>query len=219
MRSRWLTPDAPGAGYVCRLLKIPNSVAFQAIVSGALDDLQQSYNFEQQGSLTPEETAALFAQMFDDYRQDRGCMIGTIFPYATSVRPAGSLDCDGSTYLRSDYPALYAVLAPAFIADADHFFVPDLRGRAVVGAGQGPGLTGRLQNDAGGEEAHQLSVDELPNHQHFYNSPLASATLLGDIPTVIYASIVGALTSIVGSSQTHNNMQPFRCISYAIWTV
>ena len=43
---------------------------------------------------------------------------------------------------------------------------PDLRGRFVLGAGQGPGLTERRVGDIGGAEVHRLTSVELPGHAH-----------------------------------------------------
>jgi microcystin-dependent protein len=219
MRGRWLTPDAPSSGYICRLLRIPNSVECEAIVSGALDDLQNPGNFEAYGALTAQETADLFAQMFEDYRVDRGCMIGIIFAYATTNTPAGALACDGATYLRTDYPALYAVLATPFITDADHFVVPDLRGRAPVGTGTGSGLTARALNDSGGEEAHVLTVSELPAHHHQYILYGLTPTSAPGTPGLNPVSSPLVNTTDTGGGSSHNNMPPFRALKFAIWAV
>lgn len=43
---------------------------------------------------------------------------------------------------------------------------PDLRGRFVMGVGQGPGLTERRMGDRGGSETHTLTAAELPSHAH-----------------------------------------------------
>jgi len=45
---------------------------------------------------------------------------------------------------------------------------PDLRGRFILGAGQGPGLTGRNMGESGGEETHLLTVQEMPPHNHTF---------------------------------------------------
>lgn len=45
---------------------------------------------------------------------------------------------------------------------------PDLRGRFVVGTGQGPGLSNRTMGDKGGEENHILTINEIPAHSHPY---------------------------------------------------
>jgi len=91
---------------------------------------------------------------------------GTIFPLATATIPAGALECDGSTHLRVDYPALYAVLDSAFIVDADHFTTPDLRGRTILGVGTGSGLSTYAEGAMGGQESHALTTAELAAHNH-----------------------------------------------------
>lgn len=60
---------------------------------------------------------------------------GTIIIWpGTSTAPANWLYCDGSSLLRTDYPALFTVLGTSFGAvDGTHFSLPDLRGRFPVG--------------------------------------------------------------------------------------
>ena len=43
---------------------------------------------------------------------------------------------------------------------------PDLRGRFLLGSGQGPNLTARVLNATGGSETHTLTTDQLPGHTH-----------------------------------------------------
>ena len=144
-------------------------------------------------------------------------MIGMIFPYATESPPPNVLACDGSVYLRESYPELYAILDTVFIVDADHFSVPDLRGRTVIAAGAGSGLTSRATGETGGEEEHQLSVGELASHSH-------SIPLTIDVPVVAPGEVVTdapvpILTSSTGSTggdNPHNNMQPFYALNYGI---
>jgi len=79
---------------------------------------------------------------------------GMVLPFAGVGAPAGWLECDGSSQLRSAYPALYAVIADIYGAvDGAHFSVPDLRGRVARGwdhgAGRDPGRAfGSAQDDA-----------------------------------------------------------------------
>ena len=49
---------------------------------------------------------------------------------------------------------------------SDKFFLPDLRGRSLIGAGTGRGLSQRTMGDVGGEETHFLTQSELPSHSH-----------------------------------------------------
>jgi len=97
--------------------------------------------------------------------------LGMVFAFVTASVPTGALECDGATYLRTDYPDLYAALDSAFIVDADHFKVPDLLGRTVIGVGSGSGLSTYAMDDSGGEESHILSTAQLPNHSHTVTDP------------------------------------------------
>lgn len=63
---------------------------------------------------------------------------GAIFPFAGSTVPNGYLLCDGSEYLISQYPELYAVIgytykALGLLQGLATFAIPDLRGRFPLG--------------------------------------------------------------------------------------
>jgi len=144
-------------------------------------------------------------------------MIGLIIPFVTSDPPPNVLPCDGSTYLRADYPILYDVLDSHFITDADHFTVPDLRGRTVIGAGLGSGLTTRNVADTGGEETHQLTESELASHTH--TIPATITTLVvepGEVTALTPVPIITANTGAAGGDTAHENMQPFFALNYGV---
>lgn len=144
-------------------------------------------------------------------------MIGMIFPYVTESPPPNVLACDGSSYLRVDYPELYAVLDTVFIVDADNFIVPDLRGRTVIGAGDGDGLTTRNAGDTVGEETHQLTESELASHVH--TIPLTATTLAvepGEVTVLTPIPILTQNTGSTGGDVAHNNMQPSYALNYGI---
>lgn len=99
---------------------------------------------------------------------------GTILDFAGTAAPTGFLPCDGSAVSRSTYSALFAALSTTWGAGdgSTTFNVPDLRGRAVIGAGTGGGLTARtLGQQTIGEEAHVLTVAELAAHNHTITDP------------------------------------------------
>lgn len=162
----FLTPDSIPDSFVCRRVRIPNDVGWLELVNGALSVLTKPFNYELFGSVTPEECAELFTEMFFEYQRDVPCMLGAILPYVTADVPDGALPCDGSEYNRVDYPQLYAVLDSAYVIDANTFKTPDLQGRTIIGYGAGDGLTERAIGDSGGEETHELTVPELPAHAH-----------------------------------------------------
>jgi len=144
-------------------------------------------------------------------------MIGYIVAYMTADPPANVLPCDGSNYLRDDFPELYEALDAVYIVDADHFTVPDLRGRTIIGVGSGAGLTSRSTGDSGGEESHTLTTGELASHTH--TIPLtaslpaqAGVGFAGDV-TVPF---VTQNTGTTGSDESHNNMQPYYALNYGV---
>jgi len=230
----WLTPEALPAGTVCRLLRIPDDPTWIAPVTGAILYLTQSFNFEQFGVTTPEEAAQRYGEMLDEFL-DAGfsnCMIGVVFPYATTNPPNGALPCDGSSFNRTDYPALYAALDPSFIVDSDTFTTPNLAGRVVVGAGSGSGLSPYTVGQIGGEENHVLTVSELASHAHsdaghVHTEVAAVASTIppGEIPIPLPASTPFPTTTGIGyadiqstgGDEGHNNIQPFQALKYGIW--
>jgi microcystin-dependent protein len=234
-RNRWLTPNTAAAGFICRRLLIPNGVDWLDIVTGAINELIYSYNFEQQGTVSPDDTAAAFAQMFDRFcydSQEECRLIGEIVTFAGSSNPSVNfLLCDGSSYLRSDYPDLFAVIGSVFgSADSTHFNVPDLRGRTAVGAGTGPGLSSRSLGASFGEESHTLTGTEMPSHTHTDTGHLhaegtatpfpqlapPAGVFVGAIPGAGFTGVGNAAISNTGGGGSHNNMQPSLVLNYFI---
>jgi len=216
LQGRWLTPDSIPTNRVCRVLSIPASSEWLALVSGALLELTKEWNWEEFGSITAEQAAEEATSVFMDYYEERPCMIGAIIPYATSTLPTGTLACDGSTYNKSSYPALYDSLDSAYIVDATSFRVPDLRGRSIIGTGQGSGLSNRAIDASGGEETHILTVGEMPSHAHNYTGPIINPfSTPGPTPNFSASGPLAATTSTGGGS-SHENMHPWRALKYAI---
>lgn len=92
---------------------------------------------------------------------------GTVIDFAGSAAPSGFVMCDGISYPTAGAMGnLYAVIGYKYGGSGNSFNVPDLRGRAALGAGQGSGLTNRALATIGGEENHVLSLAELAVHSH-----------------------------------------------------
>ena len=113
------------------------------------------------------------------------------------------------------------------------FGIPDLRGRAPMHHGQGPGLSPRSIGEQAGEEAVALIATQAPLHVHAAvagsadgDSPAPGGRLLARNPagalhyaytspgTPLAAEAIGS----AGGSQPHQNMQPFLAINYCIAT-
>jgi len=128
----WLTPneDTEG-GFDSRTLSIPRP--FTPIVTGLLYKLVDFWNWEDFGDITKTEAIAAMQAMIDTYLEGNP-MIGAVIPYATTNLPSNCLACDGSSYARTSYPLLYAVLDSSFIDDADTFHTPDMDAAFPMGA-------------------------------------------------------------------------------------
>ena len=63
----WLTPDEIPEDDACRPLFIPNSSDWLAIVSGAILPLTRTWNWEQFGTLTPEQCADRMLLLMEQY--------------------------------------------------------------------------------------------------------------------------------------------------------
>lgn len=88
--------------------------------------------------------------------------IGSIIPYGGATAPNGFLLCQGQAVSRNTYAELFAVIGTAFGTGngTTTFNVPDLRDKAVMGAGtngalgasqsaQLPNITGKINNKSG----------------------------------------------------------------------
>jgi len=213
------TPDSIPAALTGRLLLIPNDVQIVQSVLGALLYLTHDYNWQQIGAVTPAEIAFVMQEMTFTALDGVPSLLGTIFPIITALPPDGSLLCDGTTYLRSQVPTLYDALAPIYQIDADHFYVPDLRGRTIIAAGTGSGLTPRAVGDSLGEETHQLSVSELASHTHTTGNSLILGTSAPPPLDALGPNPLPAFSGSTGGDGAHNNMQPSYALQYAVWAI
>lgn len=94
---------------------------------------------------------------------------GSLMPTLSSVDPGGGWKiCDGQALAKADFPSLYAVLGDTFGSTSTTFNLPDLRGRAIIGAGGGANIAFRA---TGGAHEVTLSTNEMPAHTHAVTDP------------------------------------------------
>lgn len=72
MPRQWLTPDALPAGVRCVQITVPDDEDFYAMLIGAITPLLFPENYEQHGSLTPEDCAAWWIE-WDDSQTWEDC--------------------------------------------------------------------------------------------------------------------------------------------------
>ena len=96
--------------------------------------------------------------------------LGEIRNFGFTFPPRDWMQCNGQLLNISSNSALFALLGTTYGGNGvTTFALPDLRGRAPIGMGSGPGLTPRGQGEVGGSESKTLSVANLPSHTHALN--------------------------------------------------
>lgn len=97
---------------------------------------------------------------------------------------------------------------------------PDLRGRFIVVAGQGPGRFSYVNNATGGEETHVLTVSEMPTHVHSYSQfDLKDTDWKGGGDSSAgngTGDNTPAISAGEGGNQPHNNLPPYYALTYII---
>lgn len=155
-------------------------------------------------------------------------------PFLSEIRimsfgfaPKGWALCNGQLLPINQNQGLFSLLGTTFGGDGRvNFALPDLRGRTPIHVGSGHTL-----GERGGEQAHTLSIAELPEHVHVANSTSAQATTSTPATNLLLAkstpqNLYGAASNLqamapsavsnTGGSQAHLNMQPFLTLTFSI---
>ena len=154
-------------------------------------------------------------------------------PFLSEIRlmsfvfaPKGWALCNGQLLPINQNQGLFSLLGTTFGGDGRvNFALPDLRGRTPIHVGAGHTL-----GERGGEQAHTLSITEIPTHTHALSASNNNATtdmpatnvIMGQAsidmyrsPTNLVALEPGSVSN-TGGSQAHLNMQPFLALSFCI---
>jgi microcystin-dependent protein len=152
-------------------------------------------------------------------------------PFLSEIRimsfvfaPKGWALCNGQLLPINQNQALFSLLGTTFGGDGRvNFALPDLRARVPIHVGSGHTL-----GEKGGEQAHTLTIAEIPTHTHVVSgvntnaatnvplgNSLANTTALYHAPSNFTAINPGTVGN-VGGSQAHLNMQPFLVLSFCI---
>jgi len=153
---------------------------------------------------------------------------GLIEAFAGPVVPTGWLTCDGSAVSRTSFSGLFAVIGTTWgVGDGSTTFnLPDLRGRAPIGAGLGTGLSTRTLASLLGEESHTLTSGEIPNHAHgipnqgsfSLGAGSVNVTFVGAGYGLNFSTINDGALSGAPGGQAHNNMPPSAVVQWIIKT-
>jgi microcystin-dependent protein len=94
-------------------------------------------------------------------------VIGYVTLFAGNFSPRNWAFCQGQTINIASNTALFSILGTTYGGNGQTtFLLPDLRGRVVVGAGQGPGLSYYALGQSSGQESVTMLGGNLPLHTH-----------------------------------------------------
>src|SRR5215471_19319629 len=90
--------------------------------------------------------------------------------FAGNFAPKNWAFCWGQLLPISGNTALFSLIGTYYGGNGvSNFQLPDLRGRMVVGAGAGPGLSNYDIGQVGGTETNSINIAQMAAHAHLIN--------------------------------------------------
>lgn len=159
--------------------------------------------------------------------------------FAGTFAPRSYAFCQGQLMSISQNTALFSLIGTTYGGDGRTTMgLPNLRGRAPMHPGRGPGLTTRRLGEHAGTVSTTLSEAELPSHNHALAGVAATGTkdtpandtLLAQAPgggrggagfkaygaSQNLVAMAPASVSGTGGGQAHPNMQPYLAVNFII---
>ena len=142
--------------------------------------------------------------------------------------PKGWALCNGQLLPINQNQALFSLLGTTYGGNGQTTFaLPNLQGKTPIHVGDGHTL-----GEGGGEQAHTVSISEMPTHTHVAQASTNSSgtqavpinALLAPVNNAYHSPMnpanptpltPGTVTN-VGGSQPHQNMQPYLTLSFCI---
>jgi len=132
--------------------------------------------------------------------------------------------CNGQFLPINQNQALFSLLGTMYGGNGQTTFaLPDLRGQTPIH------FNTNTLGSKGGQQAHTLSISEMPLHQHVLQASNTAGNVANPSGSVlaqasnVYSANQGNLVALnpasipnVGGSQAHLNMQPFLTLTFCI---
>jgi len=166
--------------------------------------------------------------------------IGEIRLFAPNFAPQSWLICAGQLMAISQNQVLFSILGTTYGGNGfTTFALPDLRGKAPIGEGQGPGLSVYTLGQQTGVTAYSLTGSNLPAHNHTISGTISmrTTTAVADSETpggnyfandtstkfdtqndgtTMKPANVNLVAGNAGSGVPVNNMMPYIAMNYII---
>jgi microcystin-dependent protein len=151
--------------------------------------------------------------------------LGELKLISWNFAPKGWAFANGQFLPINQNQALFSLFGTSYGGNGQTTFaLPNLRGRAPIHMGGSFNTIGQ----AGGEEAHTLSMSEMPAHTHQVSGNSANADValaIGNFnaatasfynPSNSLTTLMPQTVSNVGGSQAHENRQPFLVLNIIV---
>ncbi|WP_342330300.1 tail fiber protein [Pedobacter sp. FW305-3-2-15-E-R2A2] len=121
--------------------------------------------------------------------------IGVVKIFAGNYPPRGWQFCNGQILAIAPNTALFSLLGTTYGGNGSTTFaLPDLRGRAPIGWGQGPGLSNYVIGESSGSENTSILINNMPAHNHVATSTLTlnASNTAATVSTPVAGNALGA---------------------------
>lgn len=158
-------------------------------------------------------------------------MIGEVRIFAGNFAPRNWAFCEGQLLAINSNQALFSILGTTYGGDGRTTFgLPDLRGRAAIAPGNGPGLPSYRLGEKGGSPTNILNTTQIPAHTHTAavqvntsdagesnpNGQFLGAGAVYAEEATSNAHLGGVSVGNTGGNQPINNQQPYLGVHYII---
>lgn len=133
--------------------------------------------------------------------------LGEMMMVGYTFCPRNFAEANGLLLPIAQNTALFSLLGTTFGGNGQTTFaLPDLRGRAPINQGQGPGLSNYVLGQIGGQESFTLLVSQMPAHNHLVNATNTTADKTG--PGGKFLALASNSISLYFEGPSNRQMDP-----------